>query len=342
MSRRAAPVVTGRVTGRRPGPGIAQRYPIVLIAAMVAVAGALLAVTVPFAHAQSGRTYDVAVTDQGFSDNDVDGNSIPTSTRITAGDTIRWVWAAQNQNLHTVTSLGDGGRTFDSDRRCGADATPCRRPPFTFTVTFTEPGSYRYRSKVESDVSPLFLGVIDVAAAETPSDDPSPSPPLPSESPPAVPTEQPSELPSEGGAPGGDGSDGPAPPAPDQAPPTDALPLEQPPGSTAAALSDGQPASAPRPRRVSPLRGLGTTSVPADVGTGTAEDPAVAPALRYPGSVPLAGVPSAGPEGADLAVEIPTGGRPGSRGLIAGMAVLSLLGSAGAFGKIVLFGPPWR
>ncbi|HEX2027244.1 MAG TPA: hypothetical protein VHF25_04520 [Nitriliruptorales bacterium] len=341
MARRASLEASCRVIGRRTGGGVAERYPIALIAGLVAAAGLLLAVTVPLAHAQSGRTYTVAVTDQGYSDNDADGNGIPTSTRITAGDTVRWVWASGNQNLHTVTSLEDGGRRFDSDRRCGADPTPCRRPPFTLVVTFTEQGSYRYHSKVESDVSPLFLGVIDVAAAETPSEDPSPSPSLPSESPPAVPTEDPSELPSEGGAPGGGDPEGPAAPAPGEAPPTQALPLEPAPGSTAAALSGGQPASAPGPRRVSPLSGLGTRSLPADLGPVTAEDPAVAPALRYPGSVPLAGVPSPGAAD-EFAIEIPTGGRPATPGgLLAGVAVASVLGSAAAFGKLVLFGPPW-
>lgn len=233
----------------------------------------------------------------------------PAATQIQAGDTVVWRWDSENARSHTVTAIR-GGFDSDSDQEC-ANAAQCRAPGRVFQWKFTQPGIYPYRCKVHA----VMLGRVEVA-------EPAP----PQQSPPAEPT--------------------PAPPSaadrqrPQQsAPQRSALaPPAQPPART------GQP---PPRARMAAVPGMTYARVPVAPPAPRTIAPAVAPPrdpLRILAEArPAPIVPEAPAEhpGQQLAVEVPAGQSGPRTGLVVGIAVATLLATAGAFSKVVLFKRPW-
>ncbi|MFN2556604.1 MAG: plastocyanin/azurin family copper-binding protein [Nitriliruptorales bacterium] len=211
------------------------------------------------------------------------------------------VWT-WDASQHTVTAV-DG--SFDSDRNCSAPS--CRAAGRKFSHTFRKPGIYAYRCKV----LPAMVGHVEVVAAKAPppSSGPAPAPP-----------------PQGGGQRQPGSTTGPAPPPP-QAPPAQAAPPARPRMAAVPGLSyaNAPPAPEPAPQPI---------------------PPAVAPRRD-----PLSILPEGGPPPimaeepeeppAQLALEVPARPQAPSTGLVVGIAIATLLVTAGAFGKFVLFRPPW-
>lgn len=238
----------------------------------------------------------------------------PDAVQIQAGDHVVWRWASDNANFHTVTAAVDG--SFDSDDGNCGDAAQCRGPGRLFTQQFSKPGIYAYRCKVHA----FMLGRVVVTEAKPPPEQPPPAGPVTSPPP-------------------GEGQPGPQPEADSQRPPQSQAPRPAGPRQAAPA---GPP---PRRPRMAAVPGMTSARAPVAPPAPRGETPAVAPA-RDPLSVlpparraPIAPEAPAEPP-AQLAVEVPAG-QPGQRtGLVVGIAVATLLATAGAFGKIVLFGRP--
>ncbi len=228
----------------------------------------------------------------------------PPAVQIQAGESVVWRWEA---SLHTVTAV-DG--SFDSDRECGTAVRDCRAAGNVFTHTFSKPGLYAYRCKVQ----PVMVGRVEVVEAK--AQEPPPPPPA-------------------------GGSSGQAPPAKGQPEGSRAQP-----GQPAPQVPPPQPAPPPR-RRMAAVPGLSYANAPpAEEAAPDPIPPAVAP-RRDPLSVlPEGGPPPVMPEEpeeppAQLALEVPARPEGPPTGLVVGIAIASLLVTAGAFGKFVLFRPPW-
>lgn len=286
-------------------------------------------------------TYHVDVVDDAYDDGDRDGNADEENgepnrnhTVITAGDAIVWQWLGDNE--HTVTSHPTSDKTFDSDSECAEqeDKTECRTKGNVFVVRFEEPGTYRYRCKFHSDqVTGLtgMVGTIEVQAPE-PSESDSGSP------------EPSSEPTSE------QGSAEPEPSEAESSPEPQEEPSESPtPDDAASGTQDGDPTEPDTtddrpPRRQARGPGFGVQRHPGDERPGGPR-PEVAPETA-PGPTfspfPTAPELPSESETDDMAVTVPgrDSGGP-SRTVVVGVAVASLIGSAGAFGKVVLFGRPW-
>lgn len=308
-----------------------------LVAAVLS--GAVL-VVLPAA-ALAADTYHVDVVDDAYDDRNRDGNADEENedpnrdhTVITAGDAVVWQWNEANEHQHTVTSRVDAPVQFDSDSECEEDKTECRSPENIFVFRFEEPGTYTYYCKVHSPGTGFgpgdMTGTIEVRPAPEPSEsddggsEPSSEPaseeassePEPSESGSSEPREEPSETST----------------------PDDAASGTEDDPTTEPDTADDRP-----PRRQATRPGFGVQREPrADPSGGPG--PQVAPeAGPSPSFSPFPTAPDpSDAEAEDLSVTVPgrDGGGP-SRGLVVGVAVASLLGSAGAFGKVVLFGRPW-
>lgn len=285
-------------------------------------------------------TIPVAVVDEApeYRDGNADGNDTPSHTVITAGDTVEWRWADGNQQQHTVTSRADSDKQFDSDSDCEGEDTSCREGGNVFVVRFDEPGEYPYYCKLHSGPGGLTAptGTIEVqpapepSASETtsdqPSDDASPEPSGSGSSSP----------PSDGGSsePDDGGSSQPEPEPEPQDDPSSPQPQET--SSGDAGSNDDRP-----PSRTARGPGFGVRQQPERTEPG---GPEVAPeAVPEPSFSPFPSAPELPSESeTDIAVNVPApeGGGP-TRGVLVGVAVASVLGSAGAFGKVVLFGRPW-
>jgi plastocyanin len=98
-------------------------------------------------HSSAGATANVTVKNpviQGF---------VPATTNITAGDTVVWTWDA-GFNAHNVTSTSIPQVWPPSSTQTG---------PATFSVTFTNAGTYPYECSIH-----FFTGSIIVAAVNVP------------------------------------------------------------------------------------------------------------------------------------------------------------------------------
>lgn len=93
------------------------------------------------------------------------------SVHVDLGETVTWDWLGPDL-AHSVTgiSANDGG--WDSDP--GTDA-PAHRAGDTFTLQFTQPGTYLFQCKLHATVR----GEVVVSASPgNPGSDPGPQPPL--------------------------------------------------------------------------------------------------------------------------------------------------------------------
>lgn len=232
----------------------------------------------------------------------------PAVVKIQAGDTVVWRWAWENASHHTVTAL-DG--RFDSDGECPKVAL-CRGPGNDFQRKFPDPGIYAYRCKVHA----YMLGRVEVEEAP---------PQQPPETPPA---------PASGDQPGpqAQGQTRPAPPADRQQQPSGGPPSSQ----------GGRP---PGPRMAA-MPGLSYTKAQDAPSAPRSIPPAVAPPRDPLSVLPEGGPPPLVPEAPpdpppELALDVPARPSGPSKGLVVGIAVATLLVTAGAFGKFVLFRPPW-
>lgn len=110
---------------------------------------------------QAAADAEVTVQDFEFSDADT-GTPV---THVQVGDTVRWTWEG---GCHSVTqgvrgpgSEPVGPSAFDSGVQCTSydeDGTPTS----TFTVTFDEPGAYKYFCKPHASMEGLV--VVDAAS----------------------------------------------------------------------------------------------------------------------------------------------------------------------------------
>lgn len=285
-------------------------------------------------------TIQVAVVDEApeYRDGNADGNDSPSHTVVTAGDAVVWRWADSNESQHTVTSRADSDVQFDSDGDCeGEEDTSCREGGNVFVVRFEEPGTYPYYCKLHSDPGGLTgaTGTIEVQAAPEPSESETTSE-QPSDDGSSEPSGSGSSSPpSDGGSSGPDdgGSQEPEPEPQDD--PSSPQPQET--SSGDAGSNDDRP---PSRRAVGP--GFGVRQQPESTEPGVS--PEVAPeAVSEPTFSPFPTAPELPTESeTDIAVNVPApeGGGP-ARGVLIGVAVASVIGSAGAFGKVVLFGRPW-
>lgn len=230
----------------------------------------------------------------------VDNAYEPVRVTVTAGDTVVWSWDNSNENPHTVTAV-DG--SFDSDADCPPDdPSACRVAGHTFSVEFTEPGSYAYHCRVHPVT---MIGTVEVvAASEEPSGDGS------------TPTSSSSGAPSEGSSPSASPSSS---GSPDEA--------------------EGA-SSAPTRRNAGPP-GFTVGSVPSPSPSGGFDEPVVAPPPSVSPSPSAAGpiaAPSRSPDAIGLG-ERPDGSL---RRAAIGTAAAFVLLSAAALGRVVLFGRDWK
>ncbi|MBW3577295.1 MAG: hypothetical protein KY462_06070 [Actinobacteria bacterium] len=286
-----------------------------LLVSAAALLGSALTVVVA-SPAAAARTVQVVVADGGYNDGDADGNGSAWSTVVHVGDTVRWVWHSANKAPHTVTALGLDV-SFDSDRPCtedpARDVSACRMPPYAYQFTFTAEGSYRYRS--QTDVAPPVIGAIEVLPAP-----PAPPPPPPE----AGPADEAPQPAADGQQQGGQGAAAAgSAPAPS-------------PARTAAASQSG------RIRARAWLPRVGVAPAPPETGGMVDVAPAVAPGRALDGS--LGSPPSAAPTQtvtAELAADVPDWRQISPEVALTAVAVALLVLTAGAFGRLILFGPPW-
>ena len=119
-----------------------------LLIETVVAAVALTACTPPFAGnctPKNGSTGTTATRVNVVSDSQTVGAYAPHDISVQAGQAVTWSWQDQG-NQHSVTA-NDG--SFDS---CLHNAG------FTFTVTFTQPGTYAYRCSIH----PQMIGRVTV------------------------------------------------------------------------------------------------------------------------------------------------------------------------------------
>lgn len=297
----------------------------------VVLSGAVLVVLPAVSFAADIR---VDVVDNAYDDGDRDGNAVEEDERrdhtvITAGDAVVWEWKGDNQ--HTVTSQPTSTMAFDSDSDCAdqEDDTPCRTKGNEFTVRFDEPGTYGYFCKVHV----VMTGTIEVQEPPEPSEDDDGGGDGGSE-PSSEPTseEASSEPESSGSDPASEPQEG-----QDEDPFGEGETQDEP--TNEPDTSDDRP-----PRRQATGPGFGVQRQPQgdfQAGPGPQVAPETAPGPSFSPFPTAPDVPSESETG-DMAVTVPgrDGGGP-SRGVVVGVAVASLLGAAGAFGKVVLFGQPW-
>ncbi|MDP9023447.1 MAG: hypothetical protein M3N57_12280 [Actinomycetota bacterium] len=285
-----------------------------LLVSAAALLGSALTV-VAASPAAAARTVQVVVADGGYSDGDADGNGSAWTTVVHVGDTVRWVWHSANQAPHTVTALGVGG-SFDSDRPCtndpARDVSACRMPPYAYQFTFTAEGTYRYRS--QTDIAPPLIGTIEVVPAPV-----APPPPPPGADSAAEAPQAPADT-QEGG---------------DAASSAESAPAPAPARTAAASKSGGI-----RGRAWLPRVAVATAPAPPETGGMVDVAPAVAPG-RTPqessGSPPSA----AQTVTAELAADVPSRREIPPEVALTAAAVALLVLTAGAFGRLILFGPPW-
>lgn len=302
-----------------------------LVAAVLSGAVLLVLPATSFA----ARTVHVDVVDDAYDDRNRDGNAEEGGeenrnlTVVTAGDTVVWEWLGDNK--HTVTSHSTSGKAFDSDAECAEqeDNAECRNKGNVFVVRFEEPGTYRYYCKFHADpVTGLtgMVGTIEVEPAPEPSESETGSSEPPSEGSSAEP--EPREEPSESSPEPREEPSSPPPPDDEGSEPQDE-------GTSEPATDDAPPA------RRAPGRGFGIRDLPeGPTGPGPEVAPENAPSPSF-SPFPSAPEPSAS-DSEDMAVTVPgRGGRGPSRGVVVGVAIASVIGSAGALGKVVLFGQPW-
>lgn len=285
-------------------------------------------------------TYHVDVVDDAYDDGNRDGNADEENeepnrnhTVITAGDAVVWQWIGDNQ--HTVTSHPSSERSFDSDSECAEqeDRTECRTKGNVFVVRFEEPGTYRYLCKFHSDpVTGLtgMVGTIEVQAPEPSESDGGSEPSSEPTSEQASSEPQPSESEPESS------------PEPQEEPSESPTPDDRATGSQDGDTTEPDTADDRPPPRQATGPGFGVQRQPERSGGPRPEvAPETAPAPTFSPFPTAPDLPSES-ETDDMAVTVPgrDSGGP-SRGVVVGVAVASLIGSAGAFGKVVLFGRPW-
>lgn len=305
--------------------------PMSLVARLSIVAAVLTgAVLVVLPVASLASTIRVDVVDNLYDDGNRDGNAQEGEERrahtvVVAGDIVAWEWKGDNQ--HTVTSRADAPVQFDSDAECDEDTTACRSKGNVFAVRFEQPGTYNYYCKIHADPTGLtgMVGTIEVQA-----------PPEPSESDSGAETssEPASEEPSSEPEPSG--SSEPDDPTPEPTSEPAPEPQEDPSSGDPDTTSDG--ADTPS-RRQARAPGFGVRDEPDRDALGP-EAPEVAPG---PSFSPFPSAPDLPEESEteDMAVNVPSRGGGPPRGVVVGVAIVSVIGSAGAFGKVVLFGRPW-
>lgn len=233
----------------------------------------------------------------------------PDTVTVDAGGSVTWTWVADG---HSVTAL-DG--SFDSHPECGLGGG-CGTTGETFSWTFETAGEHRYYSRTGVG----FSGTVIVQAAPSPSPsttttDPSPSPaPSPTPSPTPTPEPEPSPTPA-------------PPPSPQPEPQPAPAPAPRPSPSPSPAVASPPPVatSAPSPE---------VSEAPPQVASPD-DEPSLSP-FPSPRSIT-----TDDPTPDTVTVTLPDEGGGPPRTAVLAIATVAVIGSAGAFGALVLFGEPW-
>lgn len=294
-----------RYGSRVSAPSVSRRP----AAALAAVALVVAALGVALAPPAPARAADIAV-------DVVDDAYAPGTVEVAVGETVTWTW--RGRNPHSVTSPG----SFDSHAEC-TSLTPesCGQTGERYTFTATEPGSIGYRCRIH----PGMTGTIVVVAAPAPT-----TPPPASPSPTASPTGTP------------------PPPSPSPTPrPSSPTPAPTPAPTPTPRPSTPSPSGSPSPTPASGIVGPPSSPSPQAVPTITPTATASAPATASPRRDGLTPFPSAPPPGSEdpltedtVAVDVPGSDGPGD-GPVRAVAVGLFGATVLAFGRLVLFAPPW-
>lgn len=286
---------------------------VALVAAAAGTAAVVVVgVSLPHPAGAQGTVHTVDVVDDAYQ---------PPTIEITVGDTVRWRWVGAHP--HSVTFVGGPdshpGCTLTTQDQCSRPGDP------PFERTFEEAGQFRYFCRIHGAQGMTGTVVVVAAPTESPTASPTTSPtatePVPLPGPTPGPTEPTPTAPG-----------GPTPTTSPTSAPT-------PPSTPTAAPTTSEPSGAPTTS--------GTTAAPAPIrrpppGTppASAEPTTAAPVLPSPSFSPFPSPaePTVSPD--VVAVPGPGGGSGGRPALLAVAGVL-LATTAGAFGKLILFGPPW-
>lgn len=267
-----------------------------------------------------------------------DGFHPPNPPPVTTDDTLTWAWKADG---HSVVVQGIDGAVYDSHPDCSADALDkCGTNGLVKTWKPTVAGTFAFHCRVHPVAMTGTLTVTEPDTASSPSPTPSPSP-------------EPTET-------GGEASPSPSPSPTSSDPEPAATSTEKTsePSPTESSSTTKQPSSS-----------SGDDPIPTP-SEGTAHDPGIRlgpPGVIEPQPLPTilpSVAPSAAdaaravatpdldefPEGADpsveetelgaVALDAPPRG-PSPRTVWLGVGSASILATAGAFAKFVLFGAPW-
>lgn len=286
-----------------------------------ALAAFLAVVATLWALPASAEDQTVRVTDSGFD---------PSTLTVVAGDTITWQWVAENQSRHSVRvdvlsgpalEEGEDGPVYDSHPGCSAE-TPgkCGAPGITRQWTPDTAGTYTYSCRLH----PITMrGSLTVDPAPSPDPAAEPTSPNPDPSPSPAGEEKTAEDPD-----------------PSPTPTKDRKAA----GGSDAESSDSSPAGVTQGTAGSPGGITYGPPSPIDPQPLPTILPSVAPsASPSEGDDPDLETFPTGPPSDDepgvVAIDAPRGPTP--RAVWLGIGGASILASAGAFVKLVLFGAPW-
>lgn len=273
----------------------------------------------------TGEDHFVEVGDEGF---------FPVEISIQPGDRVVWSWVGER--AHSVTAAPDAtnAREFDSHPGCpDLFGGGCGQPGETFVHTFADGGIYRYGSRANGDEA--FAARVTVVAPQ-PSVKPTPAP-SPSESASPKPTASPSPSPTTTTSP---------------SPTTSPAPLPTTTGTETEGtptLTD-TPTSTPVPQRGSaPVFGRAPVAQPQQPidqplvagasGIGEATEIPSPEFEEFPDAADLSASETEAPD--EVIIAAP-GGDGGPGRLVWGLLGSGLLvGTMGAFSRLVLFGDAW-
>ncbi len=281
---------------------------------------ALLALTVGLVVLAADAAFaDGAVTVQNT---EAGGRYTPQETTIAVGESVTWTF---EDGGHSVT-----GDAFDSHPGCEDrdlfGVSGCAAPGEVYVRVFDLPGSYPYQCRIHGSAMTGTVVVRDGQPSETPTE-PTPTPTPTEPTPTASPTPEPTEPePTE-----------PEPTEPEptetatEPEPTEPEPTEPEPTATETA----EPTPVPQPTELPSVRPIPSTTTPEPIPEPTFE--------AFPD---VEGSNTDDPDEDDDLGGVAVGDEGGSDGtgdlVLRVLGGLAVVGTAGTFSRVVLFGDPWR
>ncbi len=279
---------------------------------------ALLALTVGLVVLAADAAFaDGAVTVQNT---EAGGRYTPQETTIAVGESVTWTF---EDGGHSVT-----GDAFDSHPGCEDrdlfGVSGCAAPGEVYVRVFDLPGSYPYQCRIHGSAMAGTVVVRDGQPSETPTEPtPTPTEPTPTASPTPEPTEPEPTEPE------------PTEPEPTETAtepePTEPEPTEPEPTATETAV----PTPVPQPTELPSVRPIPSTTTPEPIPEPTFE--------AFPD---VEGSNTDDPDEDDDLGGVAVGDEGGSDGtgdlVLRVLGGLAVVGTAGTFSRVVLFGDPWR